>query len=385
MNTDWKEYDYWNSKGMRQPKENFVCPFHIDDYALKAFIEKEGEAGTCGYCGNNDDPVVSLEQITEQIDSCLNYFYDDAGNGVSYASEEGGYYGARIFEIEELIDDALTFDADEEDLRQDILAAFDLTKAWSEQDPYADREDDALNYSWRYFKDIVKHQCRYVFGQTSSFHGGMNGNDVFEILNDIGRIVDKLDMFTEMPAGTQYFRCRQHDSATTITAAKDMVSPPLKYATISNRMSPAGISMFYCAFDGATAKAETAPFTLPGTICTTARFRANRSFQLLDLSKLPPVPSVFDEQRRGDYFSIRFLKDFIRDFTGEVTRDGREHIEYVPTQIVTEYFKHVYEQLSHILVEGIIYPSSKYPEHNACVLFLDHEASLKAMHLEEIF
>lgn len=385
MNTVWKEYDYWACKGMRKPKEKLVCAVHLDDYALKAFIEKEGEQGTCSYCMNSDDPVVSLEQLVEQINSCLNYFYDDAENGVSYASEEGGYYGVRIFEIEELIDDTLPFDPDEEELRQDILAAFDPTKAWSEQDPYGDREDDALNYSWRYFKNIVKYQCRYFFGKTSSFHGGTNGNDVFEILNDIGRIVDKLEMFTEMPAGAQYFRCRHHDSTITITSVKDLVSPPLKYTTASNRMSPAGISMFYCAFDAATAKSETVPFAITGSTCTTARFIANSSFNLLDLSKLPPVPSVFDEQKRDDYFSIRFLKDFIKDFTGEVTRDGREHIEYVPTQIVTEYFKHVYEELSHILVEGIIYPSSKDPDHNSCVLFLDHEASLKVMHLEEIF
>ena len=76
---------------------------------------------------------------------------------------------------------------------------------------------------------------------------------------------------------------------------------------------------------------------------------------------------------------VVFLRDFIRDFSADVKRSGNPFVEYVPTQLVTEYFKEVYESIFHDHVDGIVYPSSKNPGHNACVLFLDHPTSLKAM------
>lgn len=56
--------------------------------------------------------------------------------------------------------------------------------------------------------------------------------------------------------------------------------------------------------------------------------------------------------------------------------DGREHIEYVPTQIITEYFRYKFATKKIEKIDGIIYPSSKDRRMNACVLFMDHWESL---------
>jgi hypothetical protein len=49
-----------------------------------------------------------------------------------------------------------------------------------------------------------------------------------------------------------------------------------------------------------------------------------------------PFPSLFDEQRRHLRAGLSFLHDFAADLAKPIEKDGREHIEYVPTQIVTE-------------------------------------------------
>ncbi|WP_165741461.1 RES domain-containing protein, partial [Pseudoalteromonas sp. Z1A6] len=65
--------------------------------------------------------------------------------------------------------------------------------------------------------------------------------------------------------------------------------------------------------------------------------------------------------------------DFIKDFTKPIERADRVHIDYVPTQIVTEYFRHILSKKESMKVDGVIYPSSKNKRHKAVVIFADNE------------
>jgi len=110
-------------------------------------------------------------------------------------------------------------------------------------------------------------------------------------------------------------------------------------------MSPAGIPMFYGAVDGYTAVAETPTGRIEKSqIISVAEFVSVKEFWVVDLSTLPRIPSRFSETSRHERGAIRFLHDFVSDLSKPVKKDGREHIEYVPTQIVTEYFRHVFIQ-----------------------------------------
>lgn len=101
-----------------------------------------------------------------------------------------------------------------------------------------------------------------------------------------------------------------------------------------NRMSPARASMFYGAFDTATAEAETLdPEKNASQIMSIGTFRALRPLRLLDLAELPSVPSVFDPDNQHLIHPIRFPRDFACDIVKPIVRDGREHIGYVPTRI----------------------------------------------------
>ncbi len=137
-------------------------------------------------------------------------------------------------------------------------------------------------------------------------------------------------------------------------------------------MSAAGISAFYGAMDMATARAETtANFDPADTrILTGAMWTNTRPLKVLDLSKLPRTPSIF-AQVRYDRDHLVFLKQFVQSSTQPVQHDGREHTEYVPSQIVTEYFRHRYhfhfDDKSQL--DGIIYPSAQQKRGRSVVIF----------------
>jgi hypothetical protein len=50
----------------------------------------------------------------------------------------------------------------------------------------------------------------------------------------------------------------------------------------------------------------------------------------LDLADLPEVPSVFRPDRHDLIHPLKFLHAFAQDIVQPISRDGREHIEYVP-------------------------------------------------------
>jgi hypothetical protein len=146
----------------------------------------------------------------------------------------------------------------------------------------------------------------------------------------------------------------------------------VEHANQSNRMSPSGIPMFYGSFDPATALLETVEHPRhDGQVASIGTFQPVRDLLLLDLAELPGVPSVFELGSHGRIHALRFLHAFADDVSGPIARDGREHIDYVPTQIVTEYFRRVFRTDDGDALDGIIYRSSRNGE-RALVLFCEN-------------
>jgi hypothetical protein len=139
-------------------------------------------------------------------------------------------------------------------------------------------------------------------------------------------------------------------------------------------MSPAGIPMFYGAFDTATAIAETFdPAKSHNVHITVGRFTTAREFAVLDLTRIPAIPGLFDSYHREGRCAIKFLHDMVDDLSAPVVKDGREHIEYVPTQIISEYMRHCYRHPTYGVVRGILYESVKKRGKTCCVLFFESD------------
>ncbi len=74
---------------------------------------------------------------------------------------------------------------------------------------------------------------------------------------------------------------------------------------------------------------------------------------------------------QDDY--LAFLRAFAYDLTRPVDKDQREHVEYVPSQVVTEYFRFRFRDHGGHPVCGILYPSAALDGGRSCVLFAGHE------------
>ena len=107
-------------------------------------------------------------------------------------------------------------------------------------------------------------------------------------------------------------------------------------------------------------------------ILTGAAWQCARPLQVLDLSELPRVPSIFavSREERG---GLLFLCEFVKSITAPVVHDGHEHIEYVPTQVLTEYFRQQVTALDGSALDGIVYPSARRRSGKSLVVFRSQE------------
>ena len=90
---------------------------------------------------------------------------------------------------------------------------------------------------------------------------------------------------------------------------------------------------------------------------------------MLDLTSVR-APSIFDMSEHADYDWLLFMHEFLRDFSIPIKRDDRIHIDYVPTQVVTEYLRDA-KLDGEPPVEGIKYRSARRKDGICYVLFLD--------------
>ena len=101
------------------------------------------------------------------------------------------------------------------------------------------------------------------------------------------------------------------------------------------------------------------------------KFQTNRPIVLLDISNVPPLPSIFETDPESRAINprraIQFLTHISEGISKPIKRDGHPLIEYVPTQVVTEFIRS--RQFDGEAIDGIKYDSAKNPGHSSYVLF----------------
>ena len=347
-----------------------VCAKCFEDYAIRDFIRDRAIERKCSYCGRRSKkPIaVPMNDVLELIGEGLGYEYADPAEQNPW---DEGEYVFPTMDSRELFDEIGPI-AQNDDVHEEIVGAFG-GKTWNEKDLFGLWEGDVLRYGWKDFVKAVKYKTRYVFLRARRKKGIVDRDAVppAEMLGRIGKVINEVGLVREMKAGTPWHRVRVHDPAKAFTSAADLGTAPRSAALLSNRMSPAGIPMFYGAGDEATAIAETyTPEPGEPAVATVGTFETARDMWVVDLSSLPPFPSLFDEERRHLRSGISFLRDFVGDLARPIEKDGREHIEYVPTQVVTEYLRHIFKADGGYRVKGVIYQSSRNGGGKCCVLFV---------------
>lgn len=365
--------------------EKYVCADCFSDYAIKAFIEDNAVETYCSYCGKTSDSLISVHFsdlfhfILEGIES----EWEDPANSMAHESREGGYQGAAVHDWYDLITEEIEelFEINTEVL-EDILSEMAAEHPWCHKDPYGLLQEEALSISWANFSQQVKYETRYIFSQLSDAVDPMDIDLIpiprmLKILSqEISRSEDETDVIVTLGIDTDIMRARIHNMWKRYVNGSELGTVLAKDARYSNRMSPSGIPMFYGAFDSNTALLEVIDhkqFTPPWKIATIASFKTTKKLRLLDLSNLPPVPSIFDQRMNYLRSTIIFLREFGRELSKSIKKDGTEHIEYVPTQVFTEYIRHLFRDRDGHYIDGIKYLSAKVDQKSCCVLFVTNE------------
>ncbi|GEM_PF-479358 len=348
-----------------------ICRAHIEDRHLAARLTPS--AATCTLCqasSTDEVPIaVPLDEVLAEIANVINFFYTDAESVLSYDDDTHWAEVRDVWDVLEEVCDGVFDDLATEGLYDGFVKALGETQ-WTKI--WADAEADDLDLMWDSFAETVKHECRSVFIAPSNVNGdGALGGGVGGFLAALLPYVDgELDLVTTLTAGTDVFRGRLVESENDIEWTAKELGPAPRDRASASRMSPAGVPMFYASGSVETAVAEIAghgvkPYALVG------RFTSTRPLDVLDLTATPGYPpSLFAPGARSAVRARNFLSSFVHEVTRPVIPDGRVHVEYAPTQVVTEYLRRVPVRR----IDGICLPSGPGNNEPTYVFFFGPDA-----------
>lgn len=357
-------------RGFYSVGDKFVCPSCIGDEDLGTFIRANGDIDECSYCDSRRSKVVRFDELMGFVLECVSQEYGDP-NELCVGWEKG--WVGKVIDTYDLLDE-LDIPFESMELRDDFLSSLS-DREWCEIDFYQLSPALALSFGWKEFVNAVKHKSRYVFYRVSD-ESDFRGHEEIPpnyFLDALCGVIESLGLYRTLKTGTKISRVRIHEKSEKFIKAAELGPPPTKYAVYPNRMSPSGIPMFYGAFSKKTAIAETYDKSDTKKIGTIGTFETTKELTLVDLCKLPPYKGIFSRAGRKYRHGLSFLFEFLQDFTAPISKDGKEHIDYVPTQVVSEHLRYIHRTNLGKNIDGIIYPSSKNDGKKAIVIFCGSE------------
>lgn len=371
------QLEQWEA-GFSAPWGRSVCGSCTGDEALSSLVEQHANADECSFCGRKGQNIAAdTDTVLERIGSQLLIGWSRAEDVLYHDSEEESGYAGPVYEIRDVLEsEGVEFG--NEDFESFVLEAFGETQ-YAPAGVYAMTQGEALRAGWDDLVETVKHRQRFFFVLARNDRSGDGAGVAVprgrELLSELDRLIREYGLLRELSAGTPLYRVRLHPLRKRYETAKDLGAPPPDSASQS-RMSPAGIPMLYTAEEIETAISETVEARRsPRKGLTVATFKPAETLRIVDFSQLPPIPSVFDDSPETPRVrhELGFLYGMRRDIGGEVKLDGRQHIEYVPTQVVCEYIRHRLPERLGQPVHGLAWESTRASGGRNVVLFLDRD------------
>ena len=238
-------------------RDSFVCGYCFKDPGLIKFIRERAVSEKCSFCCSRSQKLIaaSIDDVSAYFLKCLSQEYDLA---VSQLGWEKGWVGTFWSSEELAIDEInLEFPRGNQDSLLPYLFGEYFEQDWCEENAYGLNPQDRVYFSWNYFRKVTMHERRFFFlGSGRETHD----SEVYgpgEILHMISEYAQQIGLFTEIPSGTHFLRARWEGCKPALKKPQELGPPPVNKAIQSNRMSPAGIPMFYGCDDEKTALKET--------------------------------------------------------------------------------------------------------------------------------
>ncbi|MYC84647.1 MAG: RES family NAD+ phosphorylase [Acidimicrobiia bacterium] len=339
-----------------------VCRHCIADDCLAEYVSQGDLIERCRFCGRSDTAGVLVDELFRHMVRCLRAEWDDPIQGAAW---EGGYIGVQLVDSDDLLSH-VGEPLGNEDLRQEFVSAF--YHDWCSLPFYGFDEAEKLIYSWERFRQLTTNNQFQDHTAVEPVGAFDDFGRTQELLEGIGQAISQV---TDRLFGTtnhiQIVRGRAENPAEKFSTIRELGPPPAQIAG-HNRMSRAGVSVFYGAESVDTTLKE-----IKDSECLAATvgcWTPGRELRYLDLLAAEPVPSIFDTDAGLDRQVLRFMASFAEDLAQRVDKQ-ETGLDYVPTQIVTEYIR---DHLLDGAIDAIRYPSAEDKPDGVCwVVFTDSD------------
>ena len=371
-----------------------VCKYCFPEHTgIRPFVDELCDVGIGSpLCDiHHDQAGASIDEVTTKIDAAFREHFTSA-TFVSNAQQDLEIKSAAKQEHGKSITECvvwLTGLSEENNLEASILTAI-VTELVSnlalgltvqENDFYGNEARYIFNDAekirkskWDDFSERVKYQHRYIK------HGAEKDlSEIFKGLDNLDNVIYPLD------ENYSIYRARAAediDEANNfkLNAGNCVCAPPGGKKCRANRLNPSGIRCFYGAEDQQTAISELRP-PVDG-VGVVAKFILLRPVYILDTTSFESSPAypTFGEHSAESYKLHRFMEHFMHEIS-KPTQPLDEHIDYVPTQIIAEYFIHTFSsselQSGEMMIEGIKYKSAQTRNGINIALFGNAAATLQ--------
>lgn len=348
---DWIEAEErgWNEVG------KLVCSDCVNEPDLWRLAEANPAQDQCDYCQQGNKPTLPVAAIQEALYRVVGAYYaEPAQAGTPY--DEGSYVVEPVSTDEVLGN--LGFDPAPE-LLEEIIEA-DIVGAWvsAANGHWCDSHAHEVKLgSWSTFTYVVKHYTRFNFQRMTGDHHFLQ----IEVADMLEVVAEELmPLIRNVAAGTKVYRARHLADGELEAMSAGLMGAPPKERASAGRMNPPGIPYFYASYAAQTALLEIGD-PQAGRTAVAATFVVNRTLRVIDLTQLPDAPSVFAIDLKDVREKAIFLGKFVQSITQPVRKDGQEHIDYVPSQVVCEYLAQVFRAENDAPLNGLIFPSVAHP------------------------
>jgi hypothetical protein len=342
-----------------------VCFECVKDKGLAKFICQEGSDKNCTYCKQTRN-CLETDKVVDFIIECIKEYYDLISEGqlthqskTDIQPEHSDY----IFSSFVFNDDVIN-----PKCPQWCMLRHDFIKKFSDK-KWMPKRGNLEHFTWEHFSSYVKKHKRFFFlDHDQSERDNFIGNPA-ALLKEKLRLCKEKGFFRLLQKGTSIYRGRKIKIDESIKNNFNFFGPPPhESAFVSNRMSPPGICYFYGADNCETAFRE---IYKEGIECKylIGKFILKDNVQVIDFTKSVDIPSMFDPDQkvREQHLEMIFFYYFIKEVTMPIPQDKKINIDYIPTQVFSEYLRCYLTEIDGLKVRGIFYPCNKISGNNVAL------------------
>lgn len=315
---------------------------------------------------------IPISEVAKIVDEVFRNRYtfcpDDSGDGLD----------EKLYDLTEAGDDRV-IDA----LKNSLIEHDDYWPPYGEEAFY-DRERTYIfdedgyeehSLKWRLCRNEILHEQRF-FNASALKHLKEIFDDLHRVRNEKNKLA--VDWLIPGSENAVFHRARvSNDPSERSQILGDPATnlgPPPDHLRTAGRMNSPGIMTFYGAFDLKTCIAELRPKV--GETVVAAQFELNRRVLVLDttgFSGSPEPTNVFTKTHIKQMMLWKFMTKFMHEIARPCLPED-EHLDYVPTQVVSEYLAHLHKlpgRNGHQTIDGIIYRSAQSGDGKNIAIFGD--------------